>query len=283
MGADARRGEPKVDGIGYGRTRPDTPGPLPRPYRAPTPRITANEDKPSPTQRVRKDLHPQAHEVISRSGVGAPPRGLTMSDSSTRRAATRAARNRQHVTGEPYAEARRRSVAEDDDGPATKQFTAHSSMLGSQFTLVPPLAEEFSVSGTADVVDRARQWALEHQLLLFRGNADACVHGLYRMDSCAAPDACHNARLDHTQIWVQHDGRGAFLLTQPYVTEIPEPMVAYAQAHGLRVASYELDGWYGRSALPIRLSIPNTWPLWPIERDAVVVLHTQPTSWPDPE
>jgi hypothetical protein len=82
---------------------------------------------------------------------------------------------------------------------------------------------------------------------------------------------------------VQHDGRGAFLLTQPYVDKIPGALAAYARAHGLRVASYSFDGWYDRSTLPIRLSIPDNWPLWPIERDAAVVLHTQPISWPDPE
>jgi hypothetical protein len=82
----------------------------------------------------------------------------------------------------------------------------------------------------------------------------------------------------------EHDGHGAFLLTQPYVDKIRQALTAYARAHGLRVASYPLiDGWYGSSALPIRLTIPNDWPLWPMEREAVVVLHTQPVRWPDPE
>jgi len=156
-------------------------------------------------------------------------------------------------------------------------------MLGSEFRLVPPLAKEFSVYGTPDVVERARQWALDHQLLLFDGSADRCVHGLYRMHMCAAQAACNDADLDHTQIWVTHDARGAFLLTQPYTNRIPAATAAYARAHGLDVESYSFDGWYGSGTLPIRLSIPNNWPLWPIERDAVVVLHTQPIRWPDPE
>lgn len=206
-----------------------------------------------------------------------------MSDSSKRRAATRATRSRQQQTGEPYAEARHHSIAEArQDLPARKdQRTVDSSMLGSHFRLVPPLSKDFTVSGSREVVERARQWALNHQLLLFNGNADSCVHGLYRMDMCAAPDACQKAGLDHTQIWVRHDAQSAFLLTQPYVDKVPENLTAYAWAHGLRVDSYSFDNWYGHSTMPIRLTLPDSWPLWPIERDAVVVLHTQPISWPD--
>ncbi|MDR7277585.1 hypothetical protein [Catenuloplanes atrovinosus] len=208
-----------------------------------------------------------------------------MSESSKRRASTRATRTRQADTGESYTEARRRATADGGRDPVSppRQDAADSSMLGSRFSLVPPLAEEFSVYGTSDVAARARQWALEHQLLLFKGNAGRCVHGLYRMDSCAAPSACRGARMDHTQIWVQHNGRGAFLLTQPYVDEVPETLETYARAHGLQMASYPFDGWYGHSTMPIRLTIPSNWPLWPIERDAVILLHTQPITWPDAE
>src|SRR5687767_14113110 len=110
-----------------------------------------------------------------------------MSDSSKRRKATRDARSRQQQTGEPYAEAKRRTTTDDGNAetPRVEQHAAHSSMLGSHFTLIPPLAKEFSVYGTREVIDRARQWALDEQVLLFQGNADQCVHGLYRMDSCA--------------------------------------------------------------------------------------------------
>ncbi|MDG4759284.1 hypothetical protein [Micromonospora sp. WMMD710] len=51
--------------------------------------------------------------------------------------------------------------------------------------------------------------------------------------------------------------------------------------HGLGVDSYSFDGWYAGRALPIRLTIPQGWPLWPIERDAVLLLHTQPIEWPE--
>jgi hypothetical protein len=208
-----------------------------------------------------------------------------MSNSSKRRAATRASRARQVETGEPYAEARNHATTGNGHHPAGReeQHTADSSMLGSRFRLVPPLSDDFTVYGTPDVVGRARQWALDHQLLLFKGTADSCVHGLYRMDMCAAPDACQKAGLDHTQIWVEHDARSAFLLTQPYVDEVPQTLTTYAWAHGLQVASYPFDGWYGHSTMPIRLTLPNNWPLWPIERDAAVVLHTQPIRWPDSE
>ena len=38
------------------------------------------------------------------------------------------------------------------------------------------------------------------------------------------------AGLDHTQIWVRHDARGAFLLTQPYVDKIPEALAVGLEA-----------------------------------------------------
>ena len=73
------------------------------------------------------------------------------------------------------------------------------------------------------------------------------------------------------------------MLTHPYVDDIPEPLETYAAMHGLRVDTLRFDGWYDDTALPIRLTIPDSWPLWPIERDAVVLLHTQPIEWPPAE
>jgi len=146
--------------------------------------------------------------------------------------------------------------------------------------LVPPGSDDFSVCGTLDTVDRARKWASRCQLLLYRGTAETCVHGLYRMDSCTFP-ACTSVGLDHTQIWVEHDARGAFILTQPYVAKIPASLRTYAEMHGLTVDSWDDDGWYGHGTLPIRLTIPESWPLWPIERDAVLLLHALPIAWPD--
>ncbi len=164
-----------------------------------------------------------------------------------------------------------------------EQHTAKGSMLGSgNWSLIPPLSTDFEVYGGADTVARARKWALENQYLLYQGPAQTCVHGLYRMDSCTFP-VCTSVGMDHTRIWVQRDGRGAFLLTHPYTDQIPESLDTYAEMHGLRVDSSPLDGWYIDTALPIRLTIPENWPLWPIERDAAVVLHTQPVIWPGDE
>jgi hypothetical protein len=159
-----------------------------------------------------------------------------------------------------------------------KQHTAKGTMLGSEFRLIPPGSEDFWVYGGDETVERAREWAMRRELLLYAGNADQCVHGLYRMDSCTF-SACTTVGLDHTQIWVQGDARGAFLLTQPYVEQLPERIVTYGFMHGLSVDSYDHDGWYGHRSMPIRLAIPQSWPLWPIERDAAVVLHTQPIRW----
>ena len=162
-----------------------------------------------------------------------------------------------------------------------KQHTADGALLGpSTWSLVPPGSEDFSVYGTPEVVGRAREWANRYRYLLYRGPGEQCVHGLYRMDACRFP-ACTSVRMDHTQIWVRHDSRSAFILTQPYCEEIPGPLRTYADMHGLRIESHSYDGWYSDRTLPIRLTIPNDWPLWPIERDAALLLHTQPVTWPD--
>ena len=43
-----------------------------------------------------------------------------------------------------------------------------------------------------------------------------------------------------------------------------------------------MDNWYspGR-AMPVRLTIPGSWPMWPVEEQAVLLLHTQPVRWPE--
>jgi hypothetical protein len=163
------------------------------------------------------------------------------------------------------------------------QQTAEGAMFGRPCSLIPPGSDDFSVVGTADTVERARKWAYDWEYLLFNGSADSCVHGLYRMDMCAFP-ACSTAGFDHTQIWIEGNGRGAFILTHPYVEESPRSLQTYAYMHGLQISSDPRDDWYGHSTLPIRLTIPNNWPLWPIERDAALLLHTQPIDWPaDPD
>ena len=161
------------------------------------------------------------------------------------------------------------------------QHTANGSMLGQgDWSLIPPGSDDFSVYGVADTVRRAREWAADRRYLLYNGPAEKCVHGLYRMDVCTFP-VCTSVGMDHTQIWIQHDGRGAFILTHPYAKAIPESLRTYAEMHGLSVRSDPSDDWYGHGALPIRLTIPDGWPLWPIERDAALLLHVQPIAWPE--
>lgn len=152
------------------------------------------------------------------------------------------------------------------------------SELGPDFRLITPESKEFDVYGDKETIGRARQWALDQQVLLYRGGPH-CVHGLYLMGQCAAPDACGKVGFDHTQIWVQADGKGAFLLTQPYVDQVPEEMLNYAWAHGLDVGGYAVDAWYQGGTLPIRLSIPQRWPMWPIERESIVLLRAMPVDF----
>jgi len=160
------------------------------------------------------------------------------------------------------------------------QKTAHGAVFGDSFSLIPPRSKEFSVCGGSETIESARRWAEDWELLLYQGACECCVHGLYRMDICTF-SACTDVGMDHSQIWVRGDGKGAFILTQPYVTEIPKRLLSYAEMHGLSVDSYKFDGWYGHGSLPIRLTIPDDWPLWPIERDAALLLRTQPIAWPD--
>lgn len=168
--------------------------------------------------------------------------------------------------------------------PKETQYTADGCMLGEPMRLVPPGSSEFKDYlniGGRDAFDRATEWATMHKFLLYVGPAMHCVHGLYRMDRCPRNGACQSVGLDHTRIWVTSDAHMAFILTHPYASSIPESIATYGEMHALNVRSYPHDGWYNSPrTLPIRLSIPMNWPLWPICRDAAVLLHTQPIDWP---
>lgn len=178
-----------------------------------------------------------------------------------------------------------------------RQFPARPFRVN--MVLVPPLASaetaltmyedadyaDFSVYGDAETVERAREWALRNQYLRAEG-VQPCAHGLYLMSPC--PGDCRSAAgFDHTSIWIPANLKDRpFILTAPYVTEIPDKMRAYAAAHGLRIGSDEYwgagDDWYNPPhALAIRLTIPESWPLWPIEEEATLLLQTQPVRWPD--
>ena len=54
------------------------------------------------------------------------------------------------------------------------------------------------------------------------------------------------------------------------------------KAHGLDIRSYpEFDGWYGHGTIAIRMTIPDHYPVWPIEVTAAILLRTQPVAWPE--
>lgn len=134
--------------------------------------------------------------------------------------------------------------------------------------------------------ERARAWALDQRHLLADG-LPACAHGLYLMTSCPGLAGCRGRfkQLDHARIWVPAtpaDGR-PFVLSHPYSSEISDETAAYADAHGLAAPSYPQfgDGWYGNGTLPIRFTLPEDWPLWPIEAAAAILLSTQPVAWPE--
>jgi hypothetical protein len=132
-----------------------------------------------------------------------------------------------------------------------------------ELTLVPPLSPAFTIDGGPETVTRAREWATKRGYFLVK--TYHCAHIFY-LAQCPKQGACCS-ELDHTSIWVPRDEPWApFILTQPYVSEIPAGIRKYAIAHGLDIASYESDSWHNPSAtLPIRLTAANTgtcsWPL----------------------
>ncbi len=173
-----------------------------------------------------------------------------------------------------------------------RQFPAAEPGYAGTLVLIPPLASEetaltfaqpphsLCVGGDPEAWTAARDWALEHRYVQAYGLAP-CAHGLYLMRSCPGRDCYRAAGLDHTQIWVPADaGERPFILTHPYVREIPDRMRAYAEAHGLIITSDPVDDqWYGMSTLPIRLTIPSVNTMWPIEERAAVLLRAWPVEW----
>lgn len=170
---------------------------------------------------------------------------------------------------------------------AIQQWTAKQDR--DDLRLIPPLAEEFEVYGGKETVERARKWALDGRYVLAEG-IPKCAHGLYLMASCPGLSCCRNnfRQLDHVNLWIPAPGRDMqrpFLLFHPYSSDIYTDTQRYAEAHGLSARSYrELgDGWYGQNTIPIRLTIPENWPIWPIEAKAAVLFSTQPVAWPEGE
>lgn len=170
--------------------------------------------------------------------------------------------------------------------PPVQQWTAKQDR--DNLRLIPPLAEEFEVYGGKETVERARRWALDGRYVLADG-VSSCAHGLYLLASCPGLGTCRNhfRQLDHVSVWApapaDDEHRRPFLLFHPYASEISEDTRRYAEAHGLDIGSFpELgDAWYGHDTVPIRLTIPQNWPVWPIEAKAAVLFSTQPVAWPE--
>lgn len=171
-----------------------------------------------------------------------------------------------------------------------------TSDIRPSFELIPPMADEFTVYGDAGTVERARAWAIRWRYLLVDGLAE-CAHGLYLMGMCPTGLNCCEV-FDHTNLWVPDRSPGIrdagngrtnppeppFILTHPYRREVPESAHTYARAHGLHVDSRPtMDGWYGYNSLPIRFTLPENWPMWPIEREVEPMFSARPVIWPDDE
>lgn len=158
----------------------------------------------------------------------------------------------------------------------TEQFTATQSR--DMLRLIPPLADEFTAG------EPARAWALDGRYLLADG-IPPCAHGLYLMASCPLGSCRTNFRqLDHARVWVPAGGMSRpFLLSHPYARETAAETKRYARAHGLRLAgACPGDDWCGHGTHPVRMTLPDGWPLWPIEHTIAVLLATQPVEWAAP-
>lgn len=180
-----------------------------------------------------------------------------------------------------------------DTATQVRQWTA-TQEYRDNLKLIPPLAEEFTLYGGDDTVERAREWALGNRYLLADG-IPPCAHGLYLMRRCPGEARSRSCRawfrqLDHARIWVpamrsqSSDGEThllrPFLLAHPYSKGVAAETRTYAEAHGLEAGTLPGDDWYGSGALPIRLTIQSAqW--WPIEaRAASILAYWGGISWP---
>ncbi len=157
-------------------------------------------------------------------------------------------------------------------------WDASSGMVDPTIRLIHPLSTEFHVYG--DDEPHCQQWAVARKLMLVSGVA-RCAHGLYSMNCC--PAACWGEiGFDHTTMWTQTDGLASpFILTQPYVKEIPAVMFAYAAHHGLTVEVSEGDGWYRHGSLPIRFDMNGSASAfaWPLQAKIAQLLALYPPRW----
>ncbi len=159
-------------------------------------------------------------------------------------------------------------------------WDASSRMVDPEIRLIHPLSTTTGPPEVGSVQHSCRQWAVDQRLMLVGGVA-SCAHGLYSMSTC--PAGCWNQiGLDHTSVWARADGRRAdpFVLTHPYVDEIPPEMIAYAAHHGLAVRVGEGDDWYGHGSLPIRFDmLSDGQSAWPLQAKLSQLLALYPPRW----
>jgi len=154
------------------------------------------------------------------------------------------------------------------------------SSFEPDLTLIPPLSPDFRVYGGPESVQGAREWAARHGYFLVKDHQ--CAHILY-LAQCPKQGACC-AELDHTTVWIPRDEPQApFLLTQPYVSDIPDGIRKYATAHGLTIESNKRDSWYApASTLPIRLTAANTDTCsWPLGMRALIMTAASRARYPE--
>ncbi len=155
-----------------------------------------------------------------------------------------------------------------------------SGVVDPTIWLIHPLSTEFRVAGSDE--PNCQEWAVERKLMLVGGVAN-CAHGRYLMGCCPA-DCGDNIGLEHTSVWTQTDGQASapFILTHPYVEEIPPEMTAYAAHHGLTVEVSEDDGWCGHGTLPIRFDMnpaSTSAFAWPLQAKIAQLLTLYPPRW----
>lgn len=147
-----------------------------------------------------------------------------------------------------------------------------------------PFGGDFEVHRDGEVDSRARSWALANGYARIEG-VPACAHGLHGYTTCAL-DPCRNYEsrwLEHASVWCAPGPRAIpFVLSHPFLRDIPDEAKAYAYAHGLTIESWDTDRWYTRNTTPIRLT-PAGINFWssPLEDSLVRILEDHPRiAWP---
>lgn len=167
------------------------------------------------------------------------------------------------------------------------QMAAAEAAVAPTVRLIPPGSPDFTVYGSLDTLDRARDWAALNRLQLVEG-VPACPHGMYAMAVCPGRLCTRAAGLDHAELWWRAPGafgHGAppelFLLSHSYDADpIPVAAQTLAAAHGLHLdTGWTDDGWYGHGTTPLRFVAAHRLTLWPLEARLLVLSAVLPVAW----